>query len=91
MKVSVSTSSRLVCSRWSEGVSVGERKKEDEQLFEEEYAKLKGETEKKYALIPKFYSKVSCLLNVLLRYPAIWLVYGDHTCYSTVCEHACVC
>ena len=41
----------------------GDRKKLDEQLFEEEYAKLKGEAERKYSLIPKFYSKV--------RYPWI--------------------
>ena len=40
-----------------------EKKKEDERLFEEEYAKLKGKTEKKYALIPKFYSKVRCSVN----------------------------
>lgn len=31
---------------------------EDERLFEEEYTKLKGDAERKYALIPKFYSKV---------------------------------
>lgn len=42
----------------------GERRKEDERLFEEEYTKLKGETERKYALIPKFYSKVSARLTL---------------------------
>ena len=37
-----------------------ERKKVDERLFEEEYAKLKGDAKRKYSLIPKFYSKVRC-------------------------------
>ena len=41
----------------------GEKKREDERLFEEEYTKLKGEVERKYALIPRFYAKVSCLYH----------------------------
>lgn len=45
-------------------LSVGDKGKRDEELFEEEYTKLKGQTdEHKYALIPKFYSKVTeCVL-----------------------------
>lgn len=38
---------------------VGEQRKEDERLFEEEYTKLRGEAENKYTHIPRFYSKVS--------------------------------
>ena len=39
-------------------MSVEERKKEDERLFEEEYTRLRGEAEKKYEHIPRFYCKV---------------------------------
>ena len=39
-------------------MSVEERRKEDEQLFEEEYTRLRGEAEKKYEHIPRFYCKV---------------------------------
>ncbi|CAI8029176.1 Serine/threonine-protein phosphatase 2A regulatory subunit B'' subunit gamma [Geodia barretti] len=34
-----------------------ERRKEDERLFEEEYTSLRGEAEKKYEHIPRFYCK----------------------------------
>ena len=39
-------------------MSVEERRKEDERLFEEEYTSLRGEAEKKYEHIPRFYCKV---------------------------------
>lgn len=46
--------SRYVC------LNIEDKEKRDEELFEEEYTKLKGQAdEQKYALIPKFYSKVT--------------------------------
>lgn len=40
-------------------IQEGGDSKEDKRLLEEYYVKFKGEASKKYALIPKFYSKVS--------------------------------
>ena len=42
----------------SVSLSIDERRKEEERLFEEEYTRLRGEAEKKYDHIPRFYSKV---------------------------------
>ena len=40
----------------------GDGEKRDEELFKEEYIKLKGKTDDhKYTHIPKFYTKVMCI------------------------------
>ena len=59
MKVSVLILTRSAPLRQVCVLNIEDKGKRDEELFEEEYTKLKGQTdEQKYALIPKFYSKV---------------------------------